>query len=53
MPLALARSARAINWRAAHLYEPKNGYRWVKIGSDYLMVGDVSRLIAAIVLPNT
>ncbi len=52
MPLAMAQNAHAIDWRAAHLYEPKDGYRWVKIGGDYLMVGDVSRLIAAIVLPT-
>jgi Ni/Co efflux regulator RcnB len=51
MPLALAQNARAIDWRAAHLYPPKRGYRWVQIGGDCLMVGDVSRLIAAIVLP--
>ncbi|HWA23831.1 MAG TPA: RcnB family protein [Caulobacterales bacterium] len=52
MPLAIAQRAPAVDWRAARLYPPKSGYRWLDVGGDFLMVGDVSRLIAAIVLPT-
>ncbi|MES1203945.1 MAG: RcnB family protein [Pseudomonadota bacterium] len=52
VPLAIAQRAPLVDWRAAGLYAPKRGYRWLNVGGDFLMVGEVSRLIAAIVLPS-
>lgn len=53
MPLVMAQSTPSADWRRAGLYPPKSGYRWVRLGDDFLMVGEVSRLIAAIVLPTS
>jgi Ni/Co efflux regulator RcnB len=53
LPLGVTGDAPAVDWRAAGLYAPKAGYRWLDVGGDFLLVGDVSRLIAAIVLPTS
>ena len=53
LPLSVLNNAPAVDWRAAGLYAPKPGYRWLDVGGDFLLVGDVSRLIAAIVLPTS
>jgi Ni/Co efflux regulator RcnB len=53
LPLAAAINAPTIDWRAAYLYPPRDGYRWTRVGDDYLLVGRETRAIRAVVLAPT
>lgn len=52
-PLSIAQNAPVVDWRAASLSAPRQGYQWRKVGEDYLLIGDVSRLIASVVLATS
>jgi len=40
------------NWRAHHLNAPPRGYHWVQTGSDYVLVGITTGIIAGLLLSN-
>jgi Ni/Co efflux regulator RcnB len=40
------------NWRAHHLNAPPRGYHWVQTGSDYVLVGITTGIIAGLLLAN-
>ncbi|MTV39792.1 RcnB family protein [Duganella radicis] len=40
------------NWRAHHLSAPPRGYHWVQTGSDYVLVGITTGIIASLLLSN-
>ncbi|TFW29781.1 RcnB family protein [Duganella callida] len=40
------------NWRAHHLSAPPRGYHWVQTGSDYVLVGIATGVIASLLLSN-
>ena len=40
------------NWRAHHLKAPPRGYHWVQTGSDYVLVGITTGIIAGLLLAN-
>jgi len=40
------------NWRAHRLSAPPRGYHWVQTGSDYVLVGITTGIIASLLLAN-
>jgi Ni/Co efflux regulator RcnB len=40
------------NWRDHHLSAPPRGYHWVQTGSDYVLVGIATGVIASLLLSN-
>lgn len=40
------------NWRDHHLNAPPRGYHWVQTGTDYVLVGITTGIIASLILSN-
>jgi Ni/Co efflux regulator RcnB len=40
------------DWRGHHLSAPPRGYQWVQTGSDYVLVGIATGIIASLLLNN-
>lgn len=40
------------DWRGHHLSAPPRGYHWVQTGSDYVLVGIATGVIASLLLAN-
>jgi Ni/Co efflux regulator RcnB len=40
------------DWRGHHLNAPPRGYHWVQTGSDYVLVGIATSIIAQVLLNN-
>jgi Ni/Co efflux regulator RcnB len=40
------------DWRGHHLNAPPRGYHWVQAGSDYVLVGIATSIIAQVLLNN-
>lgn len=48
--LPLSVDAPTIDWRANDLFPPRDGYRWTRVGDDFLLVSRTGRMINEIVL---
>lgn len=50
LPLAVAADAQPVDWRRADLYAPDEDTRWTRVGDDYVLIGNRTRQIRAVVL---